>query len=94
MRPHPPLLSLPPPHCRLRIPPFEKARKVLEALQQRRLVRMQEGMRWYLPYPNCVGRARCLQLSSSTSFLGLGSVPFPCSVGDWGGGRELLMNDL
>ncbi|KAF5925241.1 hypothetical protein HPG69_001685 [Diceros bicornis minor] len=28
------LAWLPPPHCRLRIPPFEKARTVLEALQQ------------------------------------------------------------
>lgn len=43
--PHSPLLSMFPsflPHCRLRIPPFEKARTVLEALKQHRLVRVQE----------------------------------------------------
>lgn len=42
MYPHYPLLNTASsllPCCRLRIPPFEKARTVLEALQQRRPVR-------------------------------------------------------
>lgn len=36
-------------HCRLRIPPFEKARTVLEALKQHRLVRVQGRRHTHLP---------------------------------------------
>lgn len=48
--PHSPLPSTasPPPPCRLKIPPFQKARTVLEALQQRRQVRVQGGMHIHL----------------------------------------------
>lgn len=63
--PHYPLLKTDSsllPRCRLRIPPFEKARTVLEALQQRRPVRVKGGTCWETPADGTKGALAILGL--------------------------------
>ena len=95
MHPHSLLLSLAPspPHFRLKIPPFEKAREVLEALQQHRPVRVQEGMCMYLSEQanKCIAGSGVSSLAQVHPFLALGPFPFPCSVGGRGLGGGLLL---
>lgn len=83
------LAWLSPPHCRLKIPPFEKARTVLEALQQRRPVRMQGGRHAPISedQQRVWGWVRCLQCNSSP-FWALGLFPLLYNVLRDGGGAD------
>ncbi|XP_057580081.1 endonuclease 8-like 1 isoform X3 [Hippopotamus amphibius kiboko] len=76
---------------RLRIPPFEKARSVLEALQQRRPVRVQGGTCTHLSVQadKGLGWVRCLQLSTGRSLLSFQpvSLSLQCVCGGGAGGQ-------
>nr|XP_020729261.1 endonuclease 8-like 1 isoform X7 [Odocoileus virginianus texanus] len=80
---------------RLRIPPFEKARTVLEALQQRRPVRVPGGMHLHLsepgadPEPEDQGQAAEPRPAGAVPFSAQGSGPAGgqrLRAGEWGGG--------